>query len=192
MLGANLLKGDLVHLDALDRSDMETLGPWWRNLDMSQLVMPLRLMPMTMEDEMEWFEAQRKNKNDVLFAVRRNDTGDLVGTLGLFKFDWRVRKCTFGISLGDPAVWGKGYGTDATRVALRYAFLELNMNRVELLVYSYNERAQRAYEKAGFQLEGRLRDALYREGRYHDELVMSVLRREWEGPAATPADANGE
>lgn len=65
-------------------------------------------------------------------------------------------------------------------MALSYSFLELNLNRVELMVYAFNERAHRAYEKAGFQLEGRLRDALYREGRYHDELVMSVLRREWD------------
>lgn len=83
MLGSDLLKGDLVHLDALDRSDVETLGPWWRNLDMTQFVMPLRLVPLTMEDEIEWFEQQRKDKEHVMFAIRRNDTSALIGTVGL-------------------------------------------------------------------------------------------------------------
>jgi RimJ/RimL family protein N-acetyltransferase len=180
MQGAQLLKGDLIYLDALERSDMEIMGPWWRNLDLAQYLSQDAIVPATMEDEMEWFEAQRKDKSSFVFAVRRNDDNALLGSTSLFQINWRIRKCLFGIALGDPTVWGRGYGTDATRVTLRYAFEELNLNRVQLHVYEFNERGARAYEKAGFRQEGRLRQAVYREGRYFDELVMAALRSDWE------------
>ena len=177
--GADLLKGELVHLDALDRSDIETLGPWWTNLDLIQYLSQGAAFPKTMEDEVEWFERQRKDSGTFTFAIRRNDDMSLIGTASLFSFNWRIRKCVFGISIGDPSAWGRGYGTDATRIVIRYGFEELNLNRIQLHVYEYNERARRAYEKAGFTVEGRLREAVYREGRHYDELVMAVLRSEW-------------
>ncbi|MFN2157525.1 MAG: GNAT family N-acetyltransferase, partial [Anaerolineae bacterium] len=74
--------------------------------------------------------------------------------------------------------WGKGYGSDAIRTLLRFAFDEMNLHRVQLTVYEDNARAIRAYEKCGFRHEGRLRDAVYRKGRYYDMLLMSVLSGE--------------
>jgi RimJ/RimL family protein N-acetyltransferase len=84
-----------------------------------------------------------------------------------------------GIGLGEREDWNKGYGTDAVRLILRYAFLELNLHRVSLSVFEYNLRAQRAYEKAGFRVEGRMRGALNRENRRWDEIFMGVLRPDW-------------
>jgi RimJ/RimL family protein N-acetyltransferase len=81
--------------------------------------------------------------------------------------------------LGEPEEWGKGYGSEATRLVLRYAFETLNLNRVWLHVYEYNERGLRAYEKAGFRREGRLRQEMFRDGRYWDTIVMGILRDEW-------------
>ncbi len=180
MLGNDLLRGELVRLDALDRADVDTFGPWWRDLELIGNLSQTAAFPFTVEDELEWFESMRKNKDVSMFAIRRIDTGALIGTTSLFDVNWRIRKCLFGIAIGDKSAWGQGYGTDATRLALRYAFMELNLNRVQLHVYSFNDRARRAYEKAGFILEGTLRDAVYRDGRHHDEHVMAVLRRDWE------------
>jgi RimJ/RimL family protein N-acetyltransferase len=75
--------------------------------------------------------------------------------------------------------WGKGYGTDATRALLRYAFEEANLHRIELEVFAFNPRAIRVYEKCGFKLEGVRKQALYREGEWHDEHIMAILRDEW-------------
>jgi RimJ/RimL family protein N-acetyltransferase len=179
MVGAKLLEGELVFLDALERSDVETFAPWWRNLDLVRFLAQDAALPQTPEDELEWFEKVRKDEGTFLFAVRRRDTGALVGTASLFDINWRVRKCVFGIALGPPEIWGKGFGSEATRLTLRYAFSELNLNRVQLFVYEFNERAVRAYKKVGFQKEGRLREAVYRDGRYYDEFVMACLRSEW-------------
>jgi RimJ/RimL family protein N-acetyltransferase len=85
-----------------------------------------------------------------------------------------------GISLGDREYWGKGYGSDAMRLLLRYAFHELNLHRVSLNVFEYNPRAIRSYEKVGFVHEGRMRKFLNREGKRWDILYMGITRQEWE------------
>ncbi|MCK4899416.1 MAG: GNAT family N-acetyltransferase, partial [Anaerolineales bacterium] len=75
--------------------------------------------------------------------------------------------------------WGKGFGTDAVSVILRYAFHELNLHRVSLGVFEYNRRARRSYEKVGFSVEGRIRGDMLRQGRRWDVFIMGILREEW-------------
>ena len=86
---------------------------------------------------------------------------------------------TLGIVIGEKEYWGKGYGTEAVKTMLRYAFHELGLNRVELETYSFNPRAQRCYERAGFRREGVRRGALYRDGKFHDIIIMGILREEF-------------
>jgi RimJ/RimL family protein N-acetyltransferase len=93
--------------------------------------------------------------------------------------DWKNRSAVLGIVLGEKKHWGNGFGTDAVRLILGFAFRELNLHRVELDVYDYNVRAIRCYEKAGFRREGTLRDALFRDGAYHDVFRMAVLHSEF-------------
>jgi diamine N-acetyltransferase len=85
-------------------------------------------------------------------------------------------------NLGEKSAWDKGYGTEATRLMVRYAFDTLNLNRVWLHVYEDNEHALHVYPKVGFRIEGRLRQSFFRDGRYWDTLVMAVLREEWKTP----------
>ena len=84
------------------------------------------------------------------------------------------------ISLGDFANWGKGYGNEATRLALGFAFNELHLHRVQLTVFDYNPRAIHLYEKLGFQQEGIYREFLQRDGRRFDMYLYGLLRHEWE------------
>jgi RimJ/RimL family protein N-acetyltransferase len=104
----------------------------------------------------------------------------LIGILGLEGVDWAAGNIWLGIGLGEREYWSKGYGTDAMKVAVRFAFRELNLHRVSLDVFEYNPRAIRCYEKAGFHHEGRARGYLNREGRRWDLMYMSILRSEWE------------
>ena len=83
------------------------------------------------------------------------------------------------IALGERSYWGKGFGTDAMQIMLRYAFCELNLRSVGLIVFEYNPRAIRSYEKIGFVHEGRIRGAILREGKRWDFLYMGLLREEW-------------
>ncbi len=85
----------------------------------------------------------------------------------------------FHITIGEHDAWGRGLGTEATELMVGHAFERLVLHRVGLTVFSYNMRAIRAYEKVGFRIEGRLRDAIQREGRYFDEVQMGILADEW-------------
>jgi RimJ/RimL family protein N-acetyltransferase len=84
-----------------------------------------------------------------------------------------------GLSIGKREDWGQGYGTEMMRLLLQFAFMEINLRRVTLAVFDYNPRAIRAYEKAGFRHEGRIRQFLHKEGQRWDMLFMGVLREEW-------------
>ncbi len=104
----------------------------------------------------------------------------MIGFLNLSGFNWTAREAWLGVGIGEREYWGKGYGTDAVNILLRFAFQELNLNRVSLDVFEYNERAVRSYEKLGFQHEGRLRQLLNRFDRRWDLIYMGILRQEWE------------
>jgi RimJ/RimL family protein N-acetyltransferase len=110
--------------------------------------------------------------------VKETDT--LIGSTGLHEIDYKNRHAVFGIVIGEKEAWGKGYGTEVTALITGYAFETLNLNRVGLEVYEDNERGIKAYERVGFTREGVLRQAMYREGRYWNKIVMSILREEWE------------
>ncbi len=102
----------------------------------------------------------------------------------MHNIDWKNRSAELlGIFTGEKEYWGQGYGSDAINALLRFAFREMNLHRIYLHVHDYNERAIRCYEKCGFQLEGRQREALFRDGRYHDVLLMSILREGFEDSA---------
>jgi RimJ/RimL family protein N-acetyltransferase len=105
--------------------------------------------------------------------------GRLIGSVRLWRISDRNKSACLTIFIGDKNRWGQGCGTDALRVLLRQAFGPLNLHRVELNVFDFNERAIRSYEKVGFVREGVRRQALVRWGKYHDVLVMGVLREEF-------------
>ncbi len=112
------------------------------------------------------------------FDIRTLADDRLIGFLGLW-MDLIHSEVWVGIGFGERDDWNKGYGTDAMKLCLRYAFLELGAQRVSLGLHEYNPRALRSYEKAGFQLEGRTRKDIQREGRRTDTLWMGILREEW-------------
>jgi RimJ/RimL family protein N-acetyltransferase len=105
--------------------------------------------------------------------------GVIIGDCGLTHFSTDHRHCMLGISIGDKDYWGKGYGEDVMTVLLDYVFDHLNMHRVHLGVFSTNPRAQRLYRKLGFVDEGADREAVFKDGRYIDNIRMSILDREW-------------
>ncbi|HUG33310.1 MAG TPA: GNAT family protein [Anaerolineales bacterium] len=112
------------------------------------------------------------------FTIRALEEDKPIGFLGL-RLDLIHNDAMIGIGIGGREHWDKGYGTDAMKVCLRYAFTELNLHRVSLGLHEYNPRALRAYEKAGFKLEGKTRGDLAREGRRYDSFWMGILREEW-------------
>jgi RimJ/RimL family protein N-acetyltransferase len=140
-------------------------------------------LPLSMLDEEKWFDsaAQREQAEKPLaIEIKEGDGWRLIGNCAFFELDWTSRCAEFGIMIGDRSVWDQGYGTETVQLLLKHGFETLNLNRVFLRVFDDNRRAIRAYQKAGFKQEGTLRQAVYKNGCYHDLHVMSVLRGEWD------------
>jgi RimJ/RimL family protein N-acetyltransferase len=175
-----MYRGEKVELSAVQREYLPKYVEWLNDWQVAQFLNPGIPLPFNLEDETDWFENRRKSKENLIFAILTLDENKLIGNCGLHAVDLKNRGAVFGIFIGDKNYWGKGYGTDATRTLLRFAFEQLGLNRVELEVYAFNPRAMRAYEKAGFRRDGVRRQALYREGQFHDIYVMCILREEWD------------
>jgi RimJ/RimL family protein N-acetyltransferase len=126
--------------------------------------------------EKELDEAEEKN---YWFAIRALEDDRLLGDIILGVLNWASREAFVGIAICERDFWGKGYGTEAMQLMLEYGFTELNLRRIFLNVFGYNPRAIRSYEKAGFRHEGRMREALLREGKRWDLIYMGILREEW-------------
>ncbi len=112
------------------------------------------------------------------FAIEAD--GRYIGFCGIFGFHPTAHRCELGITIGDKEHWGRGYGRDAVRLLLDYAFRLRNVRRVWLTTHAANERALRCYRACGFLEEGRLRQHAWSDGGYVDVITMGILREEWE------------
>jgi RimJ/RimL family protein N-acetyltransferase len=131
-------------------------------------------------DEIERFFAARVVGPDSLaLAVHVKSSGRLVGTCAFSQLDGENGSALYHITIGEKDTWGRGYGTEATRLMLDHAFGTLNLHRIGLSVFSFNERAIRSYRSCGFVVEGRAREAIWRDGQWWDEVSMSVLHSDW-------------
>jgi len=179
----HLFHGQLVRLVAANsETDAEVMARWSRNSEYHRLLDSDAFIPrsvkQTKEGIAEWMEHERHDGFGFMIRTLADDRP--IGFIGMGGINWNNGDGFIGIGIGEPECWGKGYGTDAMRTLLRFAFDELNLHRVSLSVYTYNPRAIRSYEKAGFKIEGRARQVVNRDGQRADEVFMGVLREEWE------------
>ncbi len=176
---SDLLKGQLVRLSFANTDEVvQAWTKWDADTEFKRLLddePPRLLSPAQLRKSID---EETRNDKDFLFAVRLLDGEAQIGFTALW-VNWSQRDAFVAIGIGERDYWGKGYGTDAMRLTLRYAFDELDLHRVTLTVWGVNERAIRSYEKAGFRREGVQRETMQREGRRVDTVVMGVLRDEF-------------
>ena len=110
------------------------------------------------------------------FAIVTLDGDELIGNCGIGDVSAVDRTGELGILIGDKRFWNRGFGADAVRLLLRFAFLTLNLNNVRLTAHSFNKRAIRCYEKCGFKQCGYWPDSWYHDGALHGTVMMYVLR----------------
>ncbi len=171
-------QGKLVDLGPVQREYLPKYVEWLNDWEVAQYLMPGIPQTVTLDGETEWFETRQRERDSIVFAILARPEGNLIGNCGLQRIDLKNRCAQFGIFIGDKSYWGRGFGTDATRTLLHFGFEQLGLHRVELEVYAFNPRATRAYEKAGFRRDGTRRQALFRNGEFHDIHIMSILRDE--------------
>lgn len=133
--------------------------------------------PTTIWEEEEWIQSQRGDESgEYNFAIEDIKTKKYIGGCGIHKVNWVARVAEVGIMIGDKNYWGKGYGTDAMKVLMKFVFEEMNMNKIRLSTFSFNERAIKCYKKCGYEVEGVLKNEVFKEGKYYDEIIMSAFR----------------
>jgi len=172
------LTAEWVALKPLTPAHASLLAPWMNDEEVTHFMFTGQ-RPTTVEQLGDEIRRQADNPAHTVFFVEDRSTKHPIGTAGLYDVHLTARKAEFRILFGAKEFWNKGYGTEVTELLTFYAFDRLNLNKVWLGVIDENKGAHRAYEKAGFREEGRLKQELYRNSRYYDAIRMSVLRQDY-------------
>ena len=191
-----MIYGERIRFRGVERTDLPTFVRWINDPEVLAGIGIYR--PFSQAEEDGWFDEMLKHHPDEhVLAIEIRTQGEreglvandvtepgaegwkLIGSCGFFNLDHHNQSAEFGINIGEKRYWNQGYGTEAVRLLVKYGFSTLNLHRIYLRVFETNPRAIRTYEKAGFTHEGRQRLAEFRDGKYIDVLVMSILRDEF-------------
>ncbi len=173
-----LIEGSSIELRRHRPGNLPTVLRWYADPELARLTR-YSLRPMPDEEVERFFQSRLLSSESVAYGIHVKTTGRLIGLTTFSGLDPDNGSVLFHITIGETDAWGHGYGTETARLMLWLAFERIGLHRVGLSVFAFNERAIRSYEKAGFRVEGRLREAISRDGRYWDEIQMGVLRDEW-------------
>jgi len=169
------LEGSLVRLRAHEASDYGGLNELFTDPEVLEGIG--FAMPQSTQGYREFVESIRGKDDRLLLVIERLEDRQAVGGCGLEAIEARNRAAILGIWIGKP-YWNRGYGTDAMRTLCRFGFRHMNLQRIELNVFSVNPRAVRVYERVGFKVEGTRRHSQFVGGRYVDSFVMGLLDEE--------------
>jgi RimJ/RimL family protein N-acetyltransferase len=172
------LHGKLVRLRALEPEDEPLLHEWFNDPEVTSTGGG-HGYPISHARERDWIdEASRPGYDACHFGVVALDSDHLIGTVSLRQTSPENRSANLGLAIGEKSRWNQGYATDAMRVACRFGFEQMNLHRIELSTYAEHAAAIRVYEKVGFRIEVRRRDAAFYGGRYCDHVLMGLLEGE--------------
>jgi RimJ/RimL family protein N-acetyltransferase len=183
MLTDQLFEGQLIRFAPPDADrDAEIVSKWTHDLDYLRLLstdIAKPLSPAQIKKQYEELDKDAEKHNSFNFALRLKENDRLIGFVRLYRIEWTHATGSLQIGIGDRNDRGKGYGTEALRMLLRYAFDELNLFRLAASTTEYNTGAIRFFERAGFVVEVRRRQAIQRDGKRWDAVMMGLLRDEW-------------
>jgi RimJ/RimL family protein N-acetyltransferase len=171
-----MIKGPRITLRAVTRDDLPRYVVWLNDPDVSRHLG--QLLPFNLDDEIDWYEAQRKNDSSLHLAIE-TENNEHIGSISLMDINYRAQSAELGIVIGVKDLWDIGYGSEAIEALLCYGFENLNLNRICLRVDTDHPRAIKCYQRCGFSIEGELRQVEFRDGRFFDQYIMSVLRSEY-------------
>jgi RimJ/RimL family protein N-acetyltransferase len=173
-----VLTGGLVTLRPHVPQNVAAFRRWYADPEIARLAR-YQQTPMRPEEIERFFAARVVGPDALAMAVHERATGRLIGTCAFSQLDGDNGSALYHITIGESDAWGRGYGTEATQLMIDHAFGTLGLHRIALFVFEFNERAIRAYRRVGFVVEGRSRESIWRDGRWWDELAMSILESDW-------------
>lgn len=181
-----MIVGQRVRFRAIEESDQPVLVAWLNDPEISRLVGGWTF-PVSLAAQRDWFSRNRGDTRNQRWIVESHD-GEVLGLTGLWDIDWQNRHALTALKLGSKNVRGKGYGSDAILTLMSYAFQQVGLHRLWTEILEYNVASRRAYvEKCGWTVEGSLRQHVFRDGKFHDQLRIGVLASEFYAlPVAAP------
>ena len=166
-----MYEGTLVRLRAFEQKDLDANHAFMNDYETLRGMIPF---PSSYSDESRWLEQQTSySRGEYQFAVEDFE-GDLAGRCGVIRLDWKNRVAELAIMIGTP-YRGRGYGREAMQLLCDFCFKEMNLHKLKVTVFAFNEAAVRCYRGCGFEQEGLLRQELWRDGQYHDVVILSRL-----------------
>lgn len=172
-----MIVGNKVILKAIENEDQEYVYKWRNDTELMELfdfTMIFSNYSMVGKDILN-----NKSSGILEFLIAENITNRPVGMCKLSNIDYINKKCNCSLFIGDAECRGFGYGTEAMKLLVKFAFEDLNLNRVGLWVFDFNKRAIKSYKKCGMKVEGIMREGIYRNGKYHDVYLMGILKQEY-------------
>lgn len=174
------LTGERIVLREYRKDDLKHIRDWVNDPKIVDNLSDAFLYPHTMNATESFLNSALEAKSDEKgFVIAHRDSGEYIGQIGLFKFDWKNRSVKMGIVIGKQENQSKGYGSEAILLLQQFVFDRLNLNRLELGVHDFNQKAYKCYLKCGFKEEGRLRQKYYLNGQYSDLINMGILLSEY-------------
>lgn len=175
-----MLKGKRITLRSIEIEDLQNIHNWQNDLDILKLTLGIRF-PKSRELVLDWINMILKDKSNknIYFGIEENDTSELIGLVQLLNIDFISKTSEFGIVIGNKDKQGKGFASEAMDLLFGYAFLQLNIRKINLKVIKYNDNAIRLYEKKGFKLCGELQEEIYYENSYHNVLIYSLFKEQF-------------
>lgn len=168
-----------IYLRALEPDDYQVTIKWRGDEEIQNMVGGAKYF-VSSEKEKEWVRNAIFDNERMVLGICLKENDKLIGTVNIQEFDWINRSCHVPILIGDKEEWSKGYATEARMFALRFAFYERNMNRVWATIIDTNLPSVKMHEKCGYKQEGVLRKSVFKDGVYHDQILMSILREEFD------------
>ena len=182
--------GTLVALGPFVREDVPVYTRWINDFEVTRYYLDTP-RPQTLEERAAWYERlSASNLNDIDFAIYELATMRSIGRVGLEDISYQHRRASFGILIGEKECWGKGYGTEATRLTLDYGFRLLGLHNIMLSVSNANTAAIRAYTRAGFHVIGARRECRREDDQTLDNIFMDCLSTEFDR-SGLPSAAQG-
>lgn len=169
-----VLKGKKIILRPLSLKDAKNFCRWLSDHEVTKFLEIYEKSPPKLKEEREFIRKKKKSKNSAQFSIDTKD-GTHIGTIALDKIDPYNKRAIFGIFIGDKKYWGQGMGTEAGKMIVDYGFKKLRLRRIFLHVYDFNIRGYKSYQRIGFKKEGVLREHRFRNGHFHDEIIMGIL-----------------
>ena len=184
------IEGETVVLRRHAQANLPAFRRWYGDPEVARLAR-YQDGPMRPDEIDRFFQVRAIGRESLAMAIHVRANDRLIGSCAFSQLDGDNGSAMYHITIGEKDAWGHGYGTEATALMVEHAFRALGLHRVGLTVFEFNERAIRAYRRCGFVVEGRAREAIWREGRWWDELSMSILATEWQAGLGIRHEATG-